>query len=423
MKFNKTKTMKRIIQIVLLLSIIPVITFCITRSNEHSQEEKILEAIVQTADYLNNTIINEDGVSRCDYNMIEGVWYPYEPPWHTGQAIYALCEAYRKTDNQEYLETAKRAGNWWTSLEITDHPKLTGMVNAVHQDHAGDVIVFATVSDGTAGLYKLHGITNDSKYADVPTRAGEWMLENMCLLAEGVCYDNVDPETGEILSEKSPFWPDKENQTLWDVARPNNEGSIFLDMYRYTGKQEFKDAFLTLSESLVETQDTFGLWMDFMPNDKASGAVHPRFNLWYAESLLDAYDLTGDQKYLEAARKTAKIFAKFQKGDGTIYYRNYTSGEVNKNSVTGSAVAFAGILWLRLEANGMDEFKENIELSLDWILKNRFASDHPDPNLAGAVINTRLRYKNEKLWLVNRDIGTSFGVRFLAAYHDQYYSK
>jgi len=63
-------------------------------------------------------------------------------------------------------------------------------------------------------------------------------------------------------------------------------------------------------------------------------------------------------------------------------------------------------------------FEKNIELSLDWILKNRYATDHPDPNLAGAVINTRLRQKKDKLWITQRDVGTTFGVRFLAAYYD-----
>jgi hypothetical protein len=94
------------------------------------------------------------------------------------------------------------------------------------------------------------------------------------------------------------------------------------------------------------------------------------------------------------------------------------NGDVNRNSICGSAVAFAGIIWLRLESYGIYEFGENIDLALDWILKNRFSSDHPDPNLAGAVINTRLRNRHGKLWFVNRDVGTSFGIRFLAAYYD-----
>jgi hypothetical protein len=414
----KAESMKKIMYLIILLSSLPLITVCIGKGENKSQKEKIVKALSETADYISHAMIAEDGMSKCDYNLTEGKWYRYEPPWHTGQAIYALCEAYRITENPFYLETARRSGDWWTGLEIKDHPKLKGMLNALHEDHAGDVIVFATVSDGTAGLYKLHGITGEAKYADVPTRAGDWMLRNMCLLEEGVCYDNVDPVTGEVLTENSPFWPDKENQDLWDVARPNNEGSLFLDMYRYTGNETYRDAFLTLCESLVEKQDSFGLWMDFMPNHKETGAVHPRFNLWYAESLLDAYELTGDKRYLDAARKTAEIFARFQSHDGTIYYRNYIDGRVNKNSICGSAVAFAGILWLRLESHGIQDFEENISLSLDWILKNRFSTDHPDPNLSGAVINTRLRYRNEKLWLVNRDIGSSFGVRFLAAYYD-----
>jgi rhamnogalacturonyl hydrolase YesR len=414
--YNRT-TMKKTVRIILLLAMIPVITLCITRSAEESKEEIILQAMNEAADYLSTTIIDENGISRCDYNLTEGKWYPYEPPWHTGQAIYALTDAYRLTGKSSYLETAKKSGDWWVSLEIKNHPKLNGMLNAIHGDHAGQVIVFATVSDGTAGLFKLHEATGEAKYAEVPTRAGDWMLENMCLLDEGVCYDNVDPETGEVLKENSPFWPDKEDQGLWDVARPNNEGSLFLDMYQFTGKEEYKEAFLVLCESLVETQ-LEGLWMDFMPNHKPDGSVHPRFNLWYAESLLEGYELTGDRRYLEAARKTAATFARFQKANGTIYYQNFLSGEVNKNSVCGSAVAFAGILWLRLESYGIEEFSENIDLSLDWILKNRFSTDHPDPNLAGAVINTRLRNRHGKLWFVNRDIGTSFGIRFLAAYCD-----
>jgi hypothetical protein len=390
-----------------------------SQSLDAERKDKIVDAINDAATYISDVLLDENGVSRCDYNMTEGKWYPYEPPWHTGQAIYALTEAYRITGNDKYLDAAKRGGDWWISLEIKDHPKLEGMLNAIHGDHAGQVIVFATVSDGTAGLYRLYNATKDEKYADVPTRAGAWMLENMCLLEEGVCYDNVDPETGEVLTENSPFWPDKENQTLYDVARPNNEGSLFLDMYKYTGNEEYKDAFITLCESLVEKQGPEGLWMDFMPNHKSDGSFHPRFNLWYAESLIDGYELTGDKRYLDAARKTAQMYARVQKSDGTIYYKNHISGETNRNSICGSAVAFSGIIWLRLLEHGAgEEFEDNIELSIDWIIKNRYFTDHPDPNLAGAVINTRLRNRHNKLWLVNRGIGTSFGVRFLAKYLD-----
>lgn len=393
---------------------------CFTGSGQNQQmKEKVLAAIIETAEYSVNVLLDEEGKSRCDYNLTEGKWYPYEPAWHTGQVIYGLTEAYRITNDQRYLDAAKRAGDWWTGLEIKGHPKLDGMIMALHGDHAGDVIVFATVSDGTAGLFKLYEATGVEKYARIPANAGDWMLKNMCLLDLGVCYDNVDPQTGEVMTENSPFWPDKENQALYDVARPNNEGSLFLDMYRYTKNEQYKEAFIALSESLVEKQGPEGLWMDFMPNHKSEGTFHPRFNLWYAESLLDAFELTGDKKFLEAAVKTAKTYARAQNNAGTIFYINYLDGSRNENSITGSATAFAGMIWLRLLQYGEgEEFLPNIERSATWLLNNRFASDHPDKNLRGAVIDTRLRNRFGKLWLVNRDVGTSFGLRFLAAYYD-----
>ncbi len=409
--------MKQYFRTIFLLAMIPVLS-CAAGDGNSEKEQQVARAIRETADYISDVLINEEGYSRCDYNMVEGKWYDYEPPWHTGQAIYALLNAYRITGDQKYLDKAIVAGNWWVGLEITDHPRLKGMVRSAHGDMAGETIVFATMSDGSAGLYKLYEVTGDRRYGDVPTRAGDWMLRNMCLLDLGVCYDNVDPETGEVMKEYSPFWPDKEEQDLYDVARPNNEGSLFLDMYKYTGYEEYRNAFVTLCNSLVEKQGPEGLWMDFMPNDKATGSVHPRFNLWYAESLIDGYELTGDVRYLEAATKTARTYAAFRDGDGTIFYQNFVDGTRDRSSVCGSAVAFSGIIWLRLREHGVEGFDDAIELSLDWILNNRYATSHPDPNLAGAVINTRLRHKKGKLWITQRDVGTSFGVRFLTSYYD-----
>jgi len=382
-------------------------------------ETQIINSITIGADYIANSMLDETGKSRCDYNLTEGKWYDYEPPWHTGQAIYALCRAYQVTKNEDYLEAAKKAGDWWISLEEKEHPRLKGMLRAIHGDHAGDVIVFATVSDGTAGLFHLYELSGDKKYAEVATRAGQWMLENMYVPEHGVFYDNVNPETGEVIKENSPFWPDKEKQRLFDVSRPNNEGSLYKDMYHYTKNEKYKKVFLELCESLVEKQDEYGLWMEFMPNHKEEGAFHPRFNLWYAESLLEGYDLTGDTKYLESAQKTAARYAGVQKKDGTIYYKNYVHGGENRNSICGSAVAFAGMIWLRLIQYDVGaEFADNLDLALHWILVNRFTADHPDSNIAGATINTRTRHRKGKLWITNRDIGTSFAVRFLADYYE-----
>ncbi len=385
-----------------------------------SKTKAIKQILIEGGNYAANIVLDQEGKSRCDYNITEGKWYPYEEPWHTGQIIYGLLEAYRITRRAEFLDAAIRAGDWWTSLEIKDHPKLKGMVQAVHGDHAGDVIVFATVSDGTAGLFKLYETTGINKYADVPTSAGKWMLKNMCLLDKGLCYDNVDPQTGEVLTQNSPFHRGKENQTLNDVSRPNTEGSLFMDMFEYTQDNTYKEAFIILCNSVVEKQDDYGLWMDFIPNHKEVGTFHPRFNLWYAESLLEGFDLTGDKKYLEAAKKTVDRYAAAQQKSGAIYYKNFLDGSYEHGSICGSSVSFMGMLMIRLVNYGYaaEDYEERIELCADWLQKNRFSMDHEDPNLQGAFMNIRTRFRKGKHWIVNRDVGTAFGLRFFAAYYD-----
>lgn len=76
---------------------------------------EVTKAINECATYIANTLIDKQGRSRCDYNLTEGKWYDYEVPWHTGQAIYALLHAYKKTGNKHYLEVAERGGKWWIS--------------------------------------------------------------------------------------------------------------------------------------------------------------------------------------------------------------------------------------------------------------------------------------------------------------------
>lgn len=382
---------------------------------------EIEEAITQTANHIVHAMLDEEGKSRCDYNLTEGRWYPYEVPWHTGQAINALLAGYEITANETWLNAAKKAGDYWIGLQIKDHPKLSGMLGATHGDFVGDdVIVFATISDGTPGIYALSKVTKERRYAEVATSAAKWMLEHMYDADKGICYDNVDLKTGEVQKEYSPFWKNKEigEQTLYDVSRPNTEGSLFKDAYEFSGDVAFRDAFINLCNSLLALQDEHGLWSQFMPNFKDAHSFHPRFNLWYAESLIEAWKLTKDRKYLEAAAKTAQTHAKAQQKDGTIYYDNYTDGKVpDKGSVTGSAVALAGIVWMELSKAGYHEFDAPIEKSAYWLIHNRFAEDHPDENLRGAVLETRTRSRKGKVWLVNRDIGTSFALRFLAAYH------
>lgn len=382
----------------------------------------IREALVEGHKYTSTILLDKEGKARGDYNMFSGRWEAYESAWHTAQLIYGLVEANKVLNQAEILKTARKAGDWWISLEMKTPPELEGMLYAIHGGPLDELINFTTITDGTNGIFELYRATGEKKYAETAKGAGDWMLKHMYIPDEALFYNILDPKTGEIWKDKSPHHNTK-TPIITQVARPNNEGYLYYDLFLYSGENKYKEVFINLCDGLVKRQGPEGLWMDFEPNeqDNKSGKVHPRFNTWYAESLLKGYELTGNNDYLDAAIKTARYLTKMQQKDGTIYYFNYLDGFFREGSVCGSAVSFAGILWLELQKLGYNEFDESIEKSLNWVLANRFPADHPDPNLAGGFIETRSKRDQEQHIIHVRDIATAFGMRFLSKYYKFYY--
>lgn len=380
-----------------------------------ASKAEVEAALASVGRYAARVLIPADGKGRADYDTTAGVWRDYEPHWHTGQAVLGLVEAWRITGDPELLAAARRGGDWWVSTEYRKPHPLGGLVSAVHGDSVGDLINFTTVSDGTAGLFALSHAVGDTKYADSAARSGDWLFSNMRVPGEdGLYYNMIDPKTGRVITDFSPHHPESRPPKVTQVARPNIEGSLAKDICRHRDERRWCDLFVAHARTVVARQHPNGLWMDFEPNDPDRGTVHPRFNLWNAEALLEAYDLTRDRVFLDAAAKTARQTTKYQRADGTIHYELKADGTSERVSVTGSATAFAGILWLRLRDYGVDGFDENIDRSLRWLLANRYAEDHPDPNLRGAVLETRVRTVDGRIRIAHRDIASSFALRFLA---------
>ncbi|MBP2831451.1 hypothetical protein J8281_04550 [Aquimarina sp. U1-2] len=379
-------------------------------------KEKIVSSLNQAVQHTSKAMLDDKGMAKGNYHIITGEWKEYEPAWHTGQAIYGLLNAYKVTDNKKALEEAVRAGDWWISLQFPKGHKLAGYLNAKHGNKLGDLINTTTIADGTPGLFNLSDVTGNKKYADAATNAGAWILDNLYIPDERLSYNIVASDTGEIWKDKSPH---EQHQGLTfsikHVARPNAEGYLWKDVYLHTGEERFKNAFLEICNKLVDDQSDNGWWIEYEPNDPKTGKIHGRFNTWNAEALLEAYTLTNEQKFLNAAIKTAQALAKIQDRTGVIWYSSYLDGNHDRRSPCGSAASFAGILWLQLYELGITDFEENIKRALDFTLKNQFSKDHEDPNLAGAYYEIRQKAKKDgQFELYYRDIATSFGMRFLS---------
>lgn len=414
------------IRIAVILSMSFMVQACAQKSSlslDTEYREKIIISLNQAIQHTSTAMLDDKGMAKGNYHMITGEWKEYEAAWHTGQAIFGLLEAYKVTKTQRALDEAIRAGKWWVSLQFPKGHRLEGYLNAKHGNKLGDLINTTTIADGTPGLFNLTDITKDKTYADVATSAGAWILDHLYIPKDRLSYNIVDGETGEIWKDRSPHAQHQDLPfSIKHVARPNAEGYLWKDMYTHTGEERYKKAFLEICNKLVDDQSENGWWMDFEPNDPTTGKVHGRFNTWNAEALIEAYTLTKEQKYLDAALKTARALAKVQDKTGVIWYSSYLDGNHDKRSPCGSAASFAGILWLQLYELGITDFEENIKRALDFTLKNQFSKDHKDPNLAGAYYEIRQRAKKDGTFqLYYRDIATSFGMRFLSNVYQSAY--
>jgi hypothetical protein len=392
-------------------------------SDQQDRRAAIRAALQSVGHYVANVLITPEGKGRADYDLMQGQWLEYEPHWHTGQQIWGLLEAWRITREPALMDAAKRGGNWWIGTEFQAPHPLAGLVNAYHGDHIGPLINFTTISDGTPGLFALTRATQDKRYADTATRSGRWLWANTAVPesipgGQGLFYNFIDPANGRIITDTSPTHRGVANPLITQTARPNMEGFLFKDMCLHTRETVWCERFLNQARAALARQDAKGLWMDFEPNNPQTGDVHPRFNIWNAEALLEAYALSGDRAFLEGAARTGRFMASVQRPDGAIYYNLKNDGTFRRDSITGSATAFSGILWMRLADYGVTGFESNIARSLNWVLANRFPLDHPDPNLRGAVLETRVRVVDGATRIAIRDIASAFSLRFLAMAHD-----
>jgi hypothetical protein len=377
-------------------------------------QSEVKQALIEIADGIGVVLLDKQGKARGDYDWQTGQWLEYEVAWHTGQAIEGLLWAHRVTGEKRYLDRARQAGDYWVGLELKEGP-FTGMINAAHGDRLGRLINFTTVGNGTPGLFHLSKATGDVRYANIASRAIAWLVDNSKVPAQELYYNILDPDSGTIWTNKSPHHQVSQ-ASVSQVARPNIEGSPFLDACLHLKSKRLCKAHDALALATAQRQGADGLWMEFEPNNPADGTVHPRFNTWNAEAMLRQYWRTKDKRYLNAALATARANTRMMKADGSFDYVQNASGKSGSNSPTGSATAFAGILWLGLRAEGHTEFDPQIHAAARWLIVNRYTANHPDPNLRGLVVERRI--KGAKV--LQRDLGNMFAARFLAQYAEAF---
>lgn len=253
-------------------------------------------------------------VQRADGSFPEGTGETGDPNvFNTGQAVFGLVEAYRRTGEEPYADAVRAACDWIVVAQDDD--------GAWRQhDYAGEVHAYAT-RVAWALLEAASALDDRAEaYRNAARRNLEWTLESR---RSNGWFENAAFVAGD----------DPDLHTIAYTIRGLLEGGVRLD------DDEMVDAAKGSADVLLELQrrtgpltgtydaDWDGTWYHCLTGNAQMGLV------W-----LRLYELTGDAEYAMAARNAAEFLKRHQSLDGPDPVRG---------AIPGSYPHVGGYLYLR----------------------------------------------------------------------------
>ena len=344
-----------------------------------------------------------------DYDMASRQWNIYESFWHTAQALRALIALEKDSlpevrGMMDYL--AKRI------IDAPENHRISGAICRLEGRRKGELAT-TTLTDGLPGVVDAWLVSGKTELLSSLERSANWL--ETCALdpATGFCYSFMNGQTGEFTLHPTYHGSDHPE---FANKRPEAEGASLLLLGRLLNHPKLEAAFKNILDYLASDQYPDGIWWNWSCNRRDPDLAHARYNLWHAHAMLDGYIAFGDEKYLLAARRTARFYQNAQQLDGVIPYSIAPNGKGIAQQICGSAVAMSALLWLRLLSIEYDAtLAESVRLSAEFLLFTQFSMDFFDENLRGAFFESSVVTPQSGYSLVKvRDIATIFGLQFFA---------
>ena len=345
---------------------------------------------------------NYDGAVRTEYDTKTRRWEINGPVWHTGQAIRSLLIAHRRTGDASLLE-ASRAMSGFVLRNIVDTPGEPnhGLLLSYEGDNftVNNQVLFETL----AGLLDLAEIDNDQSLLDAARLVADFVLDRCYLPEEGLIVDHYH------VAESRPY-RDPDNPL---PGRIMLDDAVLPQLARATGNPHYTDVFLAMAERALREENPAGNWIVFPPWHQRTGRIHIRAAWWWGYPMLSAYDLTGDDRFWQAALRVGDWFLANQTLDGGFYYSPLTDGRHTAFGLASSGSAVASIIWHELYLRtGEPKYRDAIRRAVRFLLPTQFAQENDDPNIRGALWETmNVPDGSPCPGFLIRDISTIFMIR------------
>jgi hypothetical protein len=279
-------------------------------------------------------------------------------PETTGYICQTFVDLWRRTGDQELLNRAMSMGEWEADIQMPEGAVMGGQFN-----HNPTPAVFNTgmVLLGWAALIRA---TGNERMKAAATRAGEWLLRMQD--ADGNWRrGNSDFADGEatVYNVKSAWGLCEAGQAL--------------------GRQDFVQGAIRNAEYCLSCQNANGWYRNCCLSDATQPLLHTV--AYTMQGLFEIGRLTGRKDFIEAARKTADAEMRIMDPDGFLPGRQDSEfrGTVPWCCLTGSAQT--SIVWSDLyELTGEQKYRD-AAVKINGYLMARHDIRNPDPRIRGGM--------------------------------------
>jgi len=388
-------------------------------SNSNSRRDACLAALVRASDWIVDSaqIRGDDqrfenpekyphgsflGAMRTEYDTSSRLWTINGPVFHSGQAIRALMTSYRRSGDERFKDSAVLAGDFLMRERIEEpgHPQF-GLLKSLEQND--DEINVQVTVEALSGLIDLFEATGEARYLDAVIASFDILIRDAYLPGERLMLDHYSLAGQCFIGDNDNALP----------GRAMLDDAVLARLSVITGDARYREAFLAMADRLLEVEGPSGTWIQFPPWKPEAGRIHNRKTWWWGWPLLAAFDLSGDQRYLDGAIRAGDWYLRTQNLDGGLYYTPRPDERHNSFGLCTSVVAVATIFWADLyRRTARERYLDPIRRAVGFLLAAQFRDDVQDPNVRGALFESP-KAPNGTLapgYLV-RDIAAIFAIR------------
>jgi len=337
-----------------------------------------------------------------EYSAAQQHWDFFCPIWHGGQAVKALTQAYRLTGNDRLLEASQLGAEFILNNQIQSGDD-AGMIYAFEDHH--DKINTSAILETLDGLFALDRVSSGNVYRDAGMAAAKWCRDRAWVKGEGIVLDLYDPQEKLFLD---PAYP-----TISKFAgRPLADDAIWLTCFQLTDDVLYRQAFYDVLECLLRTEQPSGNWVNYGPCLREEGYIHPRHAYWWGRPMIAAWRDSGEERFLDAARRSAQWYVQAQRIDGGLFRSTNLEFKTASFGHATSGIVCAAAFWIELfQATGETCWLEPIQNALQFAMSLQFV-EPKDPSLKGCILEKVLPPDGTDASPYHiRDLGTTFFIQ------------